>query len=296
VGLAQSPAAIAAGLSLTPEAFAPRFQAVKAQLLAARDARIGKTSHDEASHAVATFRMVSAYASAFGVTGDEGTRNKAVALLKRARQAFSVEPRLRLFSKDAPDSLGTGRAFLYALALQAVIDVASITTDEQWLIWSEDLATAAAEYFTGQSFLRECPDEAKLIDLPVTDLVMLFDDSTAGLVSSAECRLAEIGRPLVTSFSELATPLPVYAVDRPVLHTDLLLATLARHFKVTIVLGADLPPAMKLAAERLPMRVMPRRPARPGDEVPVGSIKVLLSEGRSRIVSTPDALREAVLP
>jgi hypothetical protein len=219
-----------------------------------------------------------------------------VALLKRARQAFSVEPRLRLFSKDAPDSLGTGRAFLYALALQAVIDVASITTDEQWLIWSEDLATAAAEYFTGQSFLRECPDEAKLIDLPVTDLVMLFDDSTAGLVSSAECRLAEIGRPLVTSFSELATPLPVYAVDRPVLHTDLLLATLARHFKVTIVLGADLPPAMKLAAERLPMRVMPRRPARPGDEVPVGSIKVLLSEGRSRIVSTPDALREAVLP
>jgi hypothetical protein len=151
--------------------------------------------------------------------------------------------------------------------------------------------------FSGNGFLKECPDDAKLIDLPVTDLVMLFDDSTAGLVSLAECRLAEIGRPLVAGFSQLATPMPTYALDRPVLHTDLLLATVARHYKVTAVYGADLSPALKLAVERLPLRVVQRRAARPADQVPAGAVKLLLGEKEdSRIVTTPEALKEALLP
>jgi hypothetical protein len=108
--------------------------------------------------------------------------------------------------------------------------------------------------------------------------------------------LAELGRPLVTSFSELATPMPVYALDRPVLHTDLMLAILARHYHVTVVLGADVAPALKLAAERLQMRVIQHRAARPDDQVPAGSIKVLLPQGESRIVTTPEALQQAVLP
>jgi len=296
LGMTQSVAEIAASQAQSPEAFTPRFEAVKAKLLAVRNARLGPMPRDEASHAGATFRMVSAYAAAFGATGEAKFREKAVSLLERARKAFSVGPRLRIFSKDAPDSIGAGRAFLYALALQSVIDVATITSDEHWLYWSEDLATSAAELFTSNEFLKECPDDAKLIDVPVTDLMMLFDDSTAGLVSSAECRLAELGRPLVTSFSELATPMPVYALDRPVLHTDLMLAILARHYHVTVVLGADVAPALKLAAERLQMRVIQHRAARPDDQVPAGSIKVLLPQGESRIVTTPEALQQAVLP
>ena len=296
LGLAQSVAGIAAGQAQSVEVFTPRFVAAKAKLLAVRNARLGMMPRDESSHAGATLRMVSAYAAAFGATGDERFRKKAVALLKHAREAFGVGPRLRLFATDAPDTIGAGRAFLYALALQAVLDVAAITSDETWLFWSEDLATTAAEVFTGNEFLKECPDEAKLIDLPVTDLVMLFDDSTAGLVSLAESRLAELGRPLVASFSELATPMPTYALERPVLHSDLLLATLARHYRVTVVLGADVAPELKLAAERLQMRVIQHRPARPADQVPAGSVKVLLSEGASRIVATPAALQEAVLP
>jgi uncharacterized protein YyaL (SSP411 family) len=296
MGLTMTVAEIAAAQQQSVEVFTPRFEAAKAKLLAVRNARLGKTLRDESSHAAATFRMVSACAAAFGVTGDERFREKAVALLKRSREAFGVGPKLRLFSKDAPDSIGAGRAFLYALALQAVLDVATITSDDQWLVWSEDLATTAAEMFTGNGFLKECPDEAKLIDLPITDPVMLFDDSTAGLVSSAENRLAELGLPLVASFSELATPMPTYALDRPVLHTDLLLATLSRHFKATVVVGADISPALKLATQRLQMRVIQRRPARPDDQVPAGSVKVLLSGGDSRLVSTPEALQEALLP
>jgi hypothetical protein len=125
---------------------------------------------------------------------------------------------------------------------------------------------------------------------------MLFDDSTAGLVSSAESRLAEIGRPLVVSFSELATPMPTYAMDRPILHTDLLLATVVRHYKVTVVVGTGLPTALKSAVERLPMRTVQRRPARPDDNVPAGSVKILLAEGEAVVVSTPEALQQALLP
>jgi hypothetical protein len=130
----------------------------------------------------------------------------------------------------------------------------------------------------------------------VTDLVMLFDDSTAGLISFAECRLSQRERPLVTSFSKLATPLPTYAVDRPVLHTDLLEATIARNYPVTIVAGSDISPALKLATQRLSLRMFQHRNAKTADEVPAGSVMVILPGGETRMVTTPEALQEAVLP
>jgi uncharacterized protein YyaL (SSP411 family) len=297
LGLAKTVAELAAELGQPLATFTPRFDAVRAKLLAERNRRIGKITRDESAHAPATFRMISAYAAAFTATGDDAYRQKAAALLQKARESFADGPRLRVFAQQPPPSVGTGRAFLYALALQSVLDVAAITSDEQWLVWAEDLATTAAELFTRDEFLMECPDDAKIIDLPITDLVMLFDDSTAGLVSMAECRLAEIGRPLVASFSRLATPLPTYALDRPVLHTDLLLATVARHYKVTAVYGGDLPPEMKLAVERLPLRVVQRRPAKSADQVPAGSVKLLIGEEKREVtVSSPEALGQAILP
>lgn len=296
LGLSRSVAEIAADLGQPLDEFTPRFEAATAKLLAIRNQRIGNIPRDEVSHAGASFRMVSAYAAAYSATGDEKFRAKAVALLSRSREVFSTGPRLRLYGGDASASIAAGRAFLYALALQSVLDVSAITSDEQWLVWSEDLATTAAEMFTGNGFLKECPDEAKLIDLPVTDLVMLFDDSTAGLVSLAESRLQQIGRPLVLSFSELATPMPTYAMDRPILHTDLLLATLTRHYRITVVFGAGLSPELKSAVERLPLRSVQRRPAKPDDKVPDGSVQILLSEEEPRLVSTASALKEALLP
>jgi uncharacterized protein YyaL (SSP411 family) len=294
LGLAKPMAEIAAEEGLSSEVFKPRFEEAKAKLLAAREARIGKLTTDANSHAGASLRMVCAYASAFAVTGDVTYRDKSVELLKKSREVFAGGARLRMFSRDAPDSISAGRAFIYALALQAALDVAAITSDEQWLVWSEDLATSAAELFTTKDFLKECPDEAKIIDLPVTDLVMLFDDSTAGLVSMAECRLAGIGRPLVESFSELATPMPTYVLERPVLHTDLLLATLARHYNLTVVMGERLAPELKLAVERLPIRMIQHRAAKPVDEVPAGAVKVLSGGGPPQVVTNAEALRAAL--
>ncbi len=295
LGISKSVAELAAEQGQPIEVFAPKYEIVRKKLLKARNHRLGEMPRDLSPHAGVTLRMVSAYASAFGATGDDVYREKAVALLKKAREAFSVGPKLRLFAEDTPKSIGEGRAFLYGLALQAALDVAVITSDKSHLVWAEDLATTAAEQFTDAEFLKECPDDAKIIDLPITDLIMLFDDSTAGLISFAECRLVEQGRPLVRSFSELATPLPTYSVDRPILHTDLLQATLARYFRVTVVAGADLSPAMKRAAELLPMRMIQRRPSNADDQIPAGSVKIIFGSGESRTISSPEGLQEALL-
>lgn len=296
IGLAGTIDQYAAARSQSPEEFLKFLNASKRKLLEARALRLSRGHADTSSHAGATLRMVSAYAAAYSVTGDEAFRTKAADLLKRARAAFSVGSRLRMFSQEAPEPLAAGRGFLYALAMQAALDVAAVTADDAWLVWAEDLATTSAELFTGNGFLKECPDEAKLVDLPATDLMMLFDDSTAGLVSMAESRLAELGRPLVASFSELATPLPVYATERPVMHTDLLQAALVRHFQLTVVSGGGLAPDLEIAISRLPARTVQRRAARPDEQVPAGSVRVLQPGGGSVVVTNAAALRDAVLP
>lgn len=296
LGISRSLAELAAEHSLSVDAFTPRFEGARKILLKERNARIGPAVRDDCSHAGSTFRMVSAYAAAFAVTGDVEFKTKAIELLKKAQVAFSEGPRLREFSRPAPASIGEARAFVYGLALQAALDVSVITSEEKWLLWSEDLATTAAELFTDSDFLKECPDDAKIIDLPITDLVMLFDDSTAGLISFAECRLAERERPLVRTFSLLATPLPTYAAERPILHTDLLEATIAREFKVTVIMGENIPADLKLAVECLPLRMIQRRSAKPEDEVPAGSVMVVCGSQKPQVVSSAAALRQAVLP
>lgn len=280
----------------SPAAFATRLAAVRSKMIPAREKKTGPLRRDSSAHGPSTFRMVSAFASAFAATGDEAWRDKAVSLLQKARLAFSQGARLRNFAIESPAPIGEGRAFLYALALQASLDVATITSDEGWLVWAEDLATTAAELFTTAEFLQECPDSAKIFNLPITDLAMLFDDSTAGLISMAECRLAERQRPLVATFSQLATPLPTYAVEQPILLTDLLQATLARHFKVSIVAGSALSPEFLLATQRLPLRMVQRRPTKAADDVPAGQVKVFLPGGETRLATTPAELTQAVLP
>lgn len=296
MGMEKSMAQLAADVGQPVAEFEPRFEAARRKLLKARTARLGPTVRDDSSHAGATMRMVSAYAAAFAATGTANYRTKAVELLGKARTSFSQGPRLREFSAEAPPSVGEGRAFLYGLTLQAALDVASVTGDEKWLLWCDDLATTAAELFTANEFLKECPDDAKIFDLPVTDLVMLLDDSTAGLVSFAECRMKERKRPLVATFSELATPLPTFAATQPVLHTDLLQATLAREFAVTVVIPETAPAELRTAALRLPVRMVQRRAAQTADDIPQNSLKVILPGGETRIVATAKALQDAILP
>jgi uncharacterized protein YyaL (SSP411 family) len=295
LGMVKPMSQIATELALTPDAFKPRFEAARKMLLKVRDGRQGEGIKDGWAHAGTSLRMVSAYAAAFSATADPVYRDKAVALLERVRQTFVDGPQLRMYAAKTAPSISAGRAFLYGLALQAALDVADVTSDESWLGWADDLASTAAERFTATDFLKECPDAAKIIDLPITDLVMVFDDSTSGLISFAECRLAARGRPLVESFSRLALPLPMYALERPVLHSDLIQATLVRHYAPLVVTGKELPEALKTAVECLPLRLIKRRAGLAQDGVANGSVKLILPDGGERMVTTPEALRDAVL-
>jgi uncharacterized protein YyaL (SSP411 family) len=297
LGMGMRKAAIAAELALTPAAFEPRYEAVRKRLLEVREARMGEETKDDTAHAATTFRMVSAYAAAYCATGDPTFRNKAVKVLTQARQTFCEGADLWMFATKTAPSISAGRAFLYALALQACLDVADVTEDDAWLRWAEDLASTAAERFTAADFLKECPDAAQVIDLPITDLTMLFDESTAGLISAAAGRLAARGRPLVESFSSLATPLPVFAVDQPILHTDLIQATMVRYHAPLVVMGKELPEALKTAVARLPLRLFKRRIATSEDQVPAGAVKIILAEGvPPQEVTTPEDLQKVLLP
>ncbi len=296
LGWKQSVAEIAAEEGQSVEEFQLRFDRARYKMLAAREMRLPKGEKDNISHAGASFRMVSAYVAAYSATGDEVYREKALKLLEGCRTVFRDGPRLKLFKGDAAPSLAAGRAFLYGLALQAALDVAAITLDDQWLVWSEDLATTAAELFTGDGFLKECPDDARLIDVDVTDITMLFDDSTAGLIASAESRMTPAGRSLVKSFSELATPLTVFALDRPIVFTDILTAVLAREFPRVLVYGDGLSPEMREVVALADVRTVQRRHANEGDGVAAGSVKLVSADGEERVISTPAELREALLP
>lgn len=296
LGMGKRKAAIAAGLGLTLEAFEPRYEAARKRLLAARTARMGAELKDGEAHAATTFRMVSAFAAAYTATADPAFRELAVKVLKQARLRFSDGANLWMYATRTPASISAGRAFLYALAVQAALDVADVTEDESWLLWAEDVATTAAERFTATDFLKECADDAKVIDLPISDLSMLFDESTAGLISAAEGRLAARGRPLVASFSRFATPLPLYAVDRPILHTDIILATLVRHHAPLVVLGKGLPEGLKSAVTQLPLRLVKRRSATPADQVPDGAVKIVQPDGASQLVTSTEVLLKVLLP
>lgn len=268
-----------------------RGDEIRKTLLAARRERLGSQPPDVTPHAGATFRMVSAFAAAFVATGDEAYRDKAVATLTRAREVFAFGPLLRLFPGDAPASVSAGRAFLYALALQAVLDVADVTHDESWVLWADDLAATASELFTSDEFLKECPDEAGLIQLPITDVAMLFDDSTAGLISMAESRLAARGRPLPPSFSRLATPLPGFAQRSPMRFTDIITPTLLREHGPVVAIGPEVSDGMREAVARLPLRTVRRSSAPAAGQ---GAL-VTLADGSKIPANSPAAMREVLL-
>jgi hypothetical protein len=85
------------------------------------------------------------------------------------------------------------------------------------------------------------------------------------------------------------------ALERPVLHTGLIQATLVRHYAPQVLDGKDLPEALKTAVQRLPLRLIKRRAASAADGVPNGSVKVILSDGSSHLAASPEALQDALL-
>ncbi len=268
-------------------------ESARKKLLKARQARLGDLPNDPRPHAGTTFRMISAYAAAYAATGDSEWRQKAIRTLDRAREAFSRGPLLQNFPGPA-DELNSGRAFLYGLAIQAALDVSDITFDSHRASWAEDLATTASEKFLSGDLLRETAPGQSIFSSLLSDRAMLFDDSTVGLLSAAEARLAARGRRLSEAYATTVVPTPIDATTRPILHTDQLVAGLIREQAPLVLLSPDAPDSLKEAACRLPVRMVTRRLAVESDSVPTLSVKIVFKDGRTVTASTAAALQGAL--
>ncbi|MBK1881732.1 thioredoxin domain-containing protein [Luteolibacter pohnpeiensis] len=295
LGMQESLAKTAKRLKVPVEELRASFEKSRKVLLDLRNARVGE-SVDQTPHAGAVFRMVSAYAAAFGATGDETYRKKAIELLTKAKAEFQDGPRLLAYHADAPESVNGARAFVYGIAIQAAYDVEAITNDDSWLLWADDLVSTAMELFVTDDYIKECSDRAEIMHVAVADQAMLFDDSTAGLFSLVECLADAQGRPLPPGFSKHAGRYPLSAIQNPMLYTNVTQATLIREFGPVVVQSEDAPKELQLAVERLPLRVIPRKTADSKDEVPPGSIKIVYADGGSKVATTAEAVKEAVLP
>jgi uncharacterized protein YyaL (SSP411 family) len=250
------------------------------KLLEARRARVPAVEALSTASAAPSFRMVSAYAALFTATGDPAWRDKAVALARGSRETFSNGVLLVEQRPSEPSAVCDARAFTYALAIQAALDLAEVTLDESWRIWAGDLATTVAEQFSdADGRLLEARPGSTPLRLPVEDRVMLFDDSTAGLMRMNLARLEAIGQPPPPAISDWIRSLPAFT-DYPVIFTDSILAASFARSRVIIELPADASAEWREAACRLPLdrtarhigkgpKVIARQPD--GTEIPVES-------------------------
>ena len=254
------PLAVAAeSLKLPADEAAALLESGRKKLLKARIERMPLQPASPAGSAAPSFRMISAYAALFAATGDPVWRDKAIALAKQSRQAFSASVLLVEQSPAVPAVVCDARAFTYALAIQAALDLAEITLDENWRIWAGDLATTVAEQFVdADGRLLEARPASTPLRLPVADRAMLFDDSTAGIMRMNLARLDALGQPPPPAIAPLLRSLPDFA-SYPVVFTDSILATSFARSRVIIELPATASAEWKEAASRLPLDRIARR-------------------------------------
>lgn len=278
IAFAKPAAEVAAELGLDPARVEELLAAARVKLLEVRNKRLGEV-RGGAPNAVATLRMVSAYASAFRITGETKYRDLAAETLAKAKAHFSDGPRLRIYAGEEPDSLLAARAFVYGVAIQAALDVNAITLDGSWLAWAGDLSSTVSEAFSADGYVREYPVSADLTGLPIADQAMLFDETTSGLLAMSGSRLDALGIPLTPALTSKVDLLPMAAISSPILHTDLIQAVLMRDFGVTYVLGKKAPGELREALARCPLKGVNRREAKPSDPArlspePDGALRV----------------------
>ncbi len=243
-----------------PEAEAAKLkESGRVKLLKARQERLKEGAPCPAASAAASFRMVSAYAALFTATGQPEWRDKALALAKRSRETFTTENLLKEQTPGAPEALCEARAFTHAVAIQAALDLAEITLDESWRNWAGDLATSVAEAFVDEAgHLREARPATTPLTTPFEDRMMLFDDSTAGLMRMNVARLAALGQSPPPALAPWLSSLPPFA-EQPVVFTDSILAASFARSRAIVELPQQASAEWREAACRLPLDRISRR-------------------------------------
>jgi len=230
LGNRHSAAEIAPKLGLSEAETTATLERAHQKLLEIRDKRLaGRLVVESIAYARDHALLASANASAFAATGDPARRRRAVGHLKTLRDDyFDADVGLRQFAKVSDPVLGAARGIDYALAIRACLDVHAATLDKSWLDWADQLLLVVSEQFVANGRLREFDSLSKVIDIPLGDAVMLFGESTCGVLQSVLGRLSALSRPAPAPLAEaIATELDTTAPS-PVIHTDLLLGLLDR--------------------------------------------------------------------
>ena len=265
IAFAKSPEEVAELLDIDSTKVKGLLESARKKLLKVRNERLKMPAADKDENAVATFRMISAYAAVYRITGQSSYRDLAVETLVKAKEIFTAGPRLIAYPGEGPDSLLAARAFTYGVAINAVLDVEAVTLKGDWLQWAGDLFSTVSEEFSTQTYIKECPSAADLTDLPITDSFLLFEESTFGLLAISESRLDALGIPIVPELKEKLKAFPISAITSPVIHSDVLQAALMRNFSVSYVFGDDAPETLIEALARSPLHGVNRRVASPSD-------------------------------
>ena len=290
LGFRSTLAAAAEKAGISADEAAKLLESGRKKLLKARTARVPDRLPCPAASAAASFRMVSAYAALFTATGDPKWRENAVALAERSRQTFAPGNTVVEQSPGEPAAVCDARAFTYALAIQAALDLAEITLDEGWRIWAGDLATIAAEAFVDDAGrLREARPGSTPLQLPAEDRVMLFDDSTAGMMRMNLTRLEALGQTPPPALAPWLRSLPPFTAA-PVIFTDSILAASFTRSRVVVHLPENASEEWKEAACRLPLDRISRRVGK----VPV--LKATSPDGKEIGLETPASLDALVRP
>lgn len=279
---------VAAKLNLSTDSAASLLESGRKKLLKARQARLPDRAPATSGTAGPSFRMVSAYAAMFTATGDPDWRAKALALAERSRQTFAKGVLLVEQSPGAPDSVCDGRAFTYALAIQAALDLAEVTMDENWRLWAGDLCSTMSELFVDDSGrMVEARQVSTPLALPLEDRIMLFDDSTAGVMRMNIARLQALGQSPPPTLVPWLTSVPKFE-DFPVVFTDSFLAASFAASRVIVELPENASPEWREAACRLPLDRVARRF---GKEP---AARILQPDGSKIAIESPAALAGSI--
>ncbi|MFC7337170.1 DUF255 domain-containing protein [Haloferula chungangensis] len=229
------------------------------KLRKSRESRAPRPAPDHSPSALASFRMVSAYASLYTATGDASYLEKAVKLGEASRKHFLKNRFLNERPDGEPEGASDGRAFSYAIAIQAGLDLGAITLEDDWYLWAQDLTTLLAENFvTKEGRLLEVRQVSQVVEIDYEDRMMVFDDSTAGQLRLNLQRLLALGFQTPPSLSAWLNSLP--PIDNfPIIFTDSLIATAHEWNHLTVKLGRESPQELVDAVRTLPLQLFVRR-------------------------------------
>lgn len=281
---------IAAGLELDEAQVRERLESGRRKLLAAREARFPAPGGSEIPSAAASLRMVSAYAALFAADGQDEWLRRARELGEACRHAFAAESLLSLQAGQAAAGIRDARAFDYALAVQAGLDLGAVTLDDSWNQWAAALLAVLGEHFVADDgILLEVRPESAVFGINHEERLMVFDETSLGMVRLALARAEAIGLDLPANLRPLA--LPEGLARNPIVHTDNLTALGQRFRERHIAFGPDTPAPLREAIARLPLQIDPRR----GDAELGTKVRLTSAEGDITLVEDPEELRREPL-